>query len=198
MPNYEKSIKQRDIPDQDWLTQYDHILKRARDLILELGSGRGSDTRYLLTYGAVTAIDRNPEALTKLREMHPNANTMIADLGELWPLPSQSFSLVLASLSLHYFSDEVTKQCVGELRRVIHPDGTALLRFNSTNDVNYGARSEDEIEPHYYNVNGQPKRFFSKHAIEDYFSDWRIEHLEEIEIDRYRKTKVVWELVCRP
>ena len=197
MPNIEKSIKRREIPDKDWLTQYAKILEQAHGQILELGSGRGSDTGYLSEHGAVTAVDINLKALQELKEKHPTATTLIADLGESWPLPDRTYSFILASLSLHYFSDAVTRQCVSELKRVIKPDGTALLRFNSTNDANYGAQSDDEIEPNYYLVNGQPKRFFSKDALEDYFADWHIEQLQEISIDRYLKNKVVWELVCR-
>ena len=62
MPNIEKSIKRREIPDKDWLTQYAKILEQADGQILELGSGRGSDTGYLSEHGAVTAVDINLKA----------------------------------------------------------------------------------------------------------------------------------------
>ena len=198
MPNYQVSIKQREIADERWLEEYYDLLGRINGAVLELGSGRGRDTGYLLEHGPVTAIDINPQALIELKDKYPLANTVIADLGETWPVSNHYFSFVLASLSLHYFSDEGTRNCISELRRVLEPTGTALLRFNSTNDVNYGARSEDQIEVNYYNVKGQAKRFFSKEMLEDYFSDWDIEQLTEVEIDRYLKRKTVWELVCTP
>ena len=71
MPNIEKSIKQREIPDTDWLTQYAKILEEAHGQILELGSGRGSDTGYLSEHGTVTSVDINPKALKELKEKHP-------------------------------------------------------------------------------------------------------------------------------
>ena len=71
-----------------------------------------------------------------------------------------------------------------------------LCRLNSTNDHHYGASGHPEIEPGYYSVEGQPKRFFSRAAVVELFSSgWHVRQLEEKVIHRWDHPKSVWEAV---
>ena len=58
--------------------------------------------------------------------------------------------------------------------------------------------TQSSPEPDFYLVGEQTKRFFSRAALLHYFLDWRIDRLQELKIDRYDKTNVVWEMVCCP
>jgi len=77
---------------------------------------------------------------------------------------------------------------------VVGRPGWALVRLNSSNDVNFGSCKVEEIECGLKLVDGKPKRFFTQENIQCLFRLWCIESMEEREIDRYDMTKVVWEL----
>ena len=85
------------------------------------------------------------------------------------------------------------------LLATLRPGGVLLCRLNSTNDHEFGASGHAEIEPHYYMVDGEPKRFFDRAAVERLFaSGWRILGLEEHIIHRYDRPKSAWEAVLEP
>lgn len=44
--------------------------------------------------------------------------------------------------------------------------GILLVQLNSTKDVNHGAVGHEEIEPGFYLVNGERKRFFDQDSID--------------------------------
>ena len=81
------------------------------------------------------------------------------------------------------------------------PGGLLLCRLNSTADHHFGANGHQRLDDgHYYLVDGQPKRFFDRAAVERLFDGrrWQRLALEEQVIDRYRQPKVAWMLVARP
>ncbi|WP_390350115.1 hypothetical protein ACFJIS_12880 [Variovorax boronicumulans] len=48
-------------------------------------------------------------------------------------------------------------------------------------------------------MDGIPKRFFDRAAVERLFADgWQLQHLEEVRVLRYDEPKVAWEAVIRP
>jgi hypothetical protein len=87
-------------------------------------------------------------------------------------------------------------QIASELKRCLKTDGLLLARFNSTNDVNYGAGSGLEIEPNFYQVRSSTKRFFDETAVRIFLHGWGIQFLEENIIHRYEKPKSVWEVMA--
>lgn len=88
-------------------------------------------------------------------------------------------------------------QIASELKRCLKTDGILLARFNSTDDVNYGAGSGVEIEPNYYQIDSRKKRFFDKEAVQDFLQGWDIQFLEENIIHRFEKPKSVWEVLAQ-
>lgn len=146
-----------------WLEKWLELLceKSAGGRILEIGCGSGWDTVDLLSAGCnVVALDISTRHLVECAMAAPRAALLHADTGKPLPFVDHSMAVILASLSLHYFSWENTLQIAAELRRCIQPGGILLARFNSTNDFHHGASSEDEIEPGLYRVGAQSKRFF--------------------------------------
>ena len=58
------------------------------------------------------------------------------------------------------------------------------------------ASGHPEIEPDYYLVDGEPKRFFDRVAVERLFAGgWRRISREEMLIERYDHPKAAWEVV---
>lgn len=165
--------------------------------VLELGCGCGWDTLDLLSAGCnVVAADISAERLAECAKSVPLAKLLQADNGKPLPFADHSVPVIVASLSLHYFPSEVTLQIATELRRCIQSGGLLLARFNSTNDYHFGAASEQEIEPHFYQVGSRTKRFFDEDSVRRLLQDWDIQFLEENVIYRYEKPKSVWEAMA--
>ena len=188
--------------DDRWLDQWKaQIAQRtATPSILELGCGSGLDTRWLAQqgYGNITAVDLSPQALAECAHAAPSAHLVCHDLRQALPFADAHFDVVVASLCLHYFEWDKTKEIVAEIRRCLAPGGLLLCRVNSTKDVHYGAVGHREIARHYYDVDGNPKRFFDEDDAAMLFTlGWERISMREVTIDRYDRPKTVWEIVLR-
>lgn len=166
--------------------------------VFEIGCGSGHDTHTLCDAGlAVVAIEQDAAALARAAERAPAARFLQQDLRDAWPVADGTVGVVLASLSLHYFDAATTAALFQRLHRVLRPGGALLCRLNSSRDDHYGARGHPLIEPGYFLVDGQPKRFFDEAAVRALMSDgWRIERLRERETTKYGPPKVLWELAA--
>jgi len=187
--------------DRDpWLEKWLPLIqkKSAGGYVLELGCGRGWDTADLLSADCrVIATDISTGNLGECSKSVPGASLVQMDNGKPFPFADHSLPVIVASLSLHYFSWDVTLRIASELRRCLKADGILLARFNSTHDHHYGAASELEIEPNFYQVKTSTKRFFDEPAVRTFLQGWDIQFLEENIIHRYEKPKSVWEVLAR-
>lgn len=119
------------------------------------------------------------------------------DNGKSLPFANASIDVIVASLSLHYFTWAVTAQIASELKQCLKTDGVLLARFNSNHDVNFGAATtETPIEPNLYFLGTMTKRFFDEEAVRTFLQGWDIQFLEENTIHRYEKPKSVWEVMA--
>ncbi len=185
-----------------WLEKWlDLIYKTSADgRVLELGCGSGWDTVELVSAGCdVVAADIAGGKLRECAQSAPQAGILQLNLADPLPFFDHSMAVILASLSLHYFSWDKTLQIEAELRRCIQPGGVLIARFNSTHDFHHGAASTQEIEPNFYRVGAWTKRFFDETSVKKFLHLWDIRFLEENVIQRYRNPKHVWEAmaVCR-
>jgi trans-aconitate methyltransferase len=180
-----------------WLERWlDLIAKRTAGLpILELGCGGGRDSEVLAAAGhRVVGVDLSGAAIAKARERVPSAEFHCQDVRAVFP--SGRAGVVLASLSLHYFPWNETVALVERIRQTLVPNGLLLCRLNSTNDHHHGASGHPAIDANYYLVDGEPKRFFDRVAVDRLFgSGWRVLSQEEGVIARYDHPKSVWETV---
>jgi SAM-dependent methyltransferase len=186
---------------EPWLDAYDPILALSRGTpIVDLGCGAGHDTGVLLGKGYyVLACDCSSEAIRLIRERCPEARTMVFDMSQGLPLADASARVIVSDLSLHYFDWATTRRIVAEIGRVLDAEGRFLCRVNSTKDLNYGAGQGIESEPNFFEAEGFRKRFFDEAAIRALFSEgWEILSIHEKSMERYGKTKVLWELALRP
>lgn len=187
--------------DATWLDRWLPLLaQHAKGRpVLELGCGPGLDTARLLAAGhAVVAIDRDAAAVAAARERAPAARIACQDILAPWPQADGGYGAIVASLSLHYFRWADTVHLVERLHRQLGAGGLLLCRLNSTNDHHHGASGHPAIEPNYFDVRGEAKRFFDRASVEALFLPaWRLLSLQEVAIDRYAKPKTAWELIAQ-
>ncbi|NLK93729.1 MAG: class I SAM-dependent methyltransferase [Clostridiales bacterium] len=187
-------------PDYDlWLNKYINILNTSKnDVILDLGCGSGGDTLYLHERNyKVLSCDYSEKALEIVEKYIPDANILKVDIANKLPFQNDSFKVIIADLSLHYFNMETTKNIILELERVLTINGYLLLRLNSINDVNYGAGEGQEIEKHFYLGNTGYKRFFDEKDIREFFAYWEFISIKEENIIRYGSNKKLYEVVLK-
>jgi ubiquinone/menaquinone biosynthesis C-methylase UbiE len=183
--------------DSSWLKKYETQLYGKT--ILEIGCGGGDDTKVLAKIAdSIIAIDKDINGLKELSDTFANVVTQQIDISDGIFFSENQFTAVIASLSLHYFTQSQTENIINNIQYSLVRNGNLLVRVNSTKDINYGAVGYPEIESGLFNVDGQPKCFFTKDNVLDYFSkNWQVNHLEEKTIDRYQKPKVIWEFIAR-
>jgi SAM-dependent methyltransferase len=132
--------------------------------VLELGCGDGRDAIHLAeSQHRVIASDFSQAALCKFTEaatrLHIEQRVLdIADLPYLFA--DESFHAVYARLSLHYFSETVTRAIFAEIARILRPAGIFLGLFNSHFDVEKGAGTRLEVR-YFELAPGSRKRFFT-------------------------------------
>lgn len=164
--------------------------------MLEIGCGPGHDTKALVAMGLdVHAFDVSPEEAATAAAAAPQAKVSVQSVLDPFPLEGQGVGLVVASLSLHYFTWGDTLALAERIRQTLRIGGILLARFNSDQDVHFGAVGHQEIEPGLYSVNGQPKRFFSERDLDCLFrSGWRLLSKEHKVTLKYRHPKTLWEV----
>ena len=165
--------------------------------VLEMGCGYGDDTVTLVNAGLnVLAFDMQPTcvAMTKMRA--PKADVECRDIRTAFPQNWPKFAVIVASLSLHYFSWEQTQAIIQKIRFSLLPGGLLLCRVNATDDHNFGAGTGLQVEANFYAAQKQMKRFFDEDALERLFAkDWRVLSREHIITNKYVQAKALWELV---
>jgi SAM-dependent methyltransferase len=165
--------------------------------ILELGCGGGRDSATLAAAGhGIVGIDLSDKAVARARVRVPAGQFHVQDLRAPFPA-ADGLGVILASLSLHYFEWAETLALVARIHRHLRPGGILLCRLNSTADVHFGATGHPRIADNYYLVDGAPKRFFDRTAVDALFGDgWRMLSREEQVVDRYEQPKALWEVVA--
>lgn len=135
--------------------------------IIELGCGAGNDAIFFARSGhIVVATDFSSVAIEKNKKRYPkdpNLTFTVVDIENRLPYPDDSFDVIYARLSLHYFSHYKTKGIFQELRRILKPNGMLCFMCKSTSDPLYGKGRE--IEPDMYEHKGHVRHFFNEEYI---------------------------------
>lgn len=181
-----------------WLE--DHLTEIPQEknfAALDLGCGQGLDSMFLQKIGfGVIAADLSSVALKLLKCKNEKIGLIQLDHSKLLPFKENSFEMINANLSLHYFEIEDTVKIIREVRRCLSTTGTFFTRFNSINDKNCGAVDENKIFGNLYKVDGQNKSFFSQEDLIKLFIDWNIKSIQEKTIEYYGREKVLWEIIA--
>lgn len=131
-------------------------------ILLELGCGEGNDSIYFAQQGhRVTATDFSDVVVSENQKhlVHDNLHFAVQDISQPLAYDDASFDAVYARLSLHYFTDTVTKSVFREIARVLKPGGTLYYMCKSTEDGLWG--QGEEIEANMFELNGHVRHFFS-------------------------------------
>jgi len=182
-----------------WLDKYENVLSKSKDTpILDLGCGFGNDTLYLKERGyEVISCDISEKALYRLSNYIKDLKVKCFDLKDGLPFQDSCAKVIISDLSLHYFTWKETEKVLKEIDRVLMEDGVLLCRVNSTKDTNYGAGKGIVVEENYYNIDGRYKRFFNETQLRELFKHWEIQYINESVLNRYKLSKVVWEISVR-
>lgn len=143
--------------------------------LLDLGAGQGQDSIYFAQGGYdVTCTDVEETALDKARQRAGDLaiEFLQVDVTKDLPFDDDSFDVVYAHLSLHYFDDATTRAVFKEIHRVLKPGGIFAFFANSTSDPEYG--NGTMIEEDLYLVEGKTKRYMSVESAKDFASDFEV------------------------
>jgi SAM-dependent methyltransferase len=141
----------------EWALQY----LPAHGVLIDLGAGQGQDSRFFAEKGfTVTSTDFSTTALAIAQQ---NSSLPIdyinVDLSNPLPFADNSFDVVYAHLSLHYFDGDITKHLFDEIHRIMKHGGILTALCNSDQDLEI--QEGKPIEPAFLEVDGISKRYFS-------------------------------------
>lgn len=194
--NKHKYCERKNIKYDEWLKTFDKEIESCKTPIIDLGCGKGNDTLYLTQKGKnVIPCDYSEKLILYIQKNFPELErTECFDMTKGLPFEDNFTDIIIADLSLHYFTKDTTYRILEEIKRVLKQKGILIFRVNSINDLNFGAKQGKEIEKHLYETeDGENKRFFDMEDIKKFFNTWDILYLKEEKIDRFSMQKVLWE-----
>jgi ubiquinone/menaquinone biosynthesis C-methylase UbiE len=149
--------------------------------LLDVGCGFGADTSFLAKKGfAVTAMDFSKSSVAavtaKAEDFGLHVRALQGDLREKLPFASNSFDVLYAHLSVHYFDDAKTHAVFAELRRVLKPGGLLFVKCKSVEDPLFGKGKKVGEDMYLYK---HVRHFFSKKAMQKYLKDFQILRLRK-------------------
>lgn len=173
---------------QDWIDKPSIFAEQTIEYfpktgkVLELGAGQAQDGCYFAQQGYdVISTDLEASALElakqKACDKAVELHVQKVDLREQLPFEDESFDVVYAHLSLHYFDSETTTRLFGEIYRVLKSGGTFAFFVNSVNDPEYG--TGEQLEPDYFQIDKTAKRYFSEKTAKSFAYRFEVELVDE-------------------
>jgi hypothetical protein len=142
--------------------------KRIPGPVIEIGAGKGRNTRALVAAG----LDVTP----------------VEDATPYTQLPARSASMA-AALSTHAYLHGTSSKLrlgIAELARVLRKGAPVLLTFGSIDDVNYGFGEqidENTFVPGDGPEKGVPHVYLDRGGVVDLMRGFTIESLEQVDVD---------------
>lgn len=117
---------------------YAFMKSRKPKYLLEVGCGDGQDAIYFANKGLeVTAVDLSRTAIVLLQSQNKQIKSYVRDVRTM-QMPKNSFDVIYAHLSLHYFDDKTTTKVFERLLEMLKPGGLIFIKCKSTDDTLYG------------------------------------------------------------
>ena len=163
---------------------------------LDLCCGICQFSKRLTEYGYdVVSADISDTALNRVLEF--NKNVLRVDMRDKLPFQDNSFDLVFANLSIHYFSDEVTKNVMLEIRRILKNGGVLAGSINGLEGYNVIKDTALEIQRHYWFNNDKYVRLFDYDDLMEYLCDFDIALIDKRETLRFKHKKNYWVFIAK-
>ncbi|NQV13437.1 MAG: class I SAM-dependent methyltransferase [Parcubacteria group bacterium] len=151
--------------------------------LLEVGCGSGQDSRYFYRQGfKITALDFSRSGIAQSKARQSDIDYQQQDIRQA-KFKSNSFDVIYAHLSLHYFDDRTTTQIFNKLHRWLKPGGYIFIKCKSTDDSLYGQGKK--VGSDMYDK-GHVRHFFSK--------EYMAAKLKQFKIIKIRKTSSTYHL----
>ena len=152
--------------------------------VLDLGCGDGRDSIFFVKKGLkVTAVDFSESGIRKLKFIDTkNIHCIKKDIRKI-NFKSNSFYIIYAHLSLHYFDDKTTIDIFRKLYKTLKSGGYIFIKCKPIDDLLFG--KGEKVDDNMFRK-GHTRHFFTKEYMQ--------EKLKNFEIIRIRKTSSVYHL----
>jgi len=150
---------------------YLFIKNKRLKTVLDLGCGGGRDSQYFSRKGLrVTAVDIAISEQQQKKIKSNNIQFIKSDIRNI-KIRENSFDIIYAHLSLHYFDDKMTSKILRNLYSILKPGGYIFIKCKSIDDPLFGKGKM--IESNFYNFE-HTRHFFSKEYMREKLKDFRI------------------------
>jgi ubiquinone/menaquinone biosynthesis C-methylase UbiE len=184
------SDKTLQLPPNNFASGAYKMIESKHKTLLDLGCGTGRDSLYFAHKGLkVTAADWSQSGLDQLKKLVEkrkianldNLDVIQQDISKLTFKPN-SFDVIYAHLSLHYFDDKTTKEIFNKLYSILKRDGLLFVKCKSTDDMLYG--QGHKLEENMYERQNHVRHFFDK--------DYMTALLAKFQISKVRRSSSVY------
>ena len=111
------------------------------------------------------------------------------------PFEADTFDVVFAILSIHYFDEKTTIALSGEIQRVLKPGGLLIGSVNSSVAYEIVRDKAKELEKNYYLIGERYIRLFDRPQFDLFFGQFKTVSLEEIHTVRFKNQRDHWEFI---
>lgn len=133
---------------------------------LDLGSGAGRDTRYLLSQGwDVTAVDSNSDAIAILAELPQDHLRIVQSSFEDFTYGHEVYDLINAQFALPFNPEASFNEVFARIKRALKPGGYFTGQF-------FGVRDQ-------WNTPENNMTFLTREQVDELLSDMKVVELTE-------------------
>ena len=159
----------KDRPPWERLIRAASLVPNKEDA-LDLGSGAGRDTRYLLEQGfSVTAVDMEAGSIAILKTL-PQERLRVVQ-SSFVDFPFETYDLINAHFALPFLSPARFDEVFDRLKHALRPAGIFVGQFFGVHDQ--------------WNVPGRDMTFFTREQAEERLQRLEVIELEEENIDSF-------------